>query len=72
MWSRVGTALLLSITAGFVVVLLAQPTWPQTPEINPQALIGQWSGSWIGAHAASENGRYYLTITRKSADLPQN
>jgi hypothetical protein len=61
---RLGTALLSFIVAAFVVATLAPAAWPQTPELDPQALIGQWSGSWTSAHIASENGRYYLTITR--------
>ena len=47
-----------------MVLALTPAAWSQTPEIDPQTLIGQWSGSWVGAHAAAENGRYYLTITR--------
>jgi hypothetical protein len=64
MRSRVGTAFLSSIAAALVVLALAPAAWSQPPEIDPQTLIGQWSGSWVGAHAAAENGRYYLTITR--------
>ena len=62
--NRLGTALLSSIVAAFLVATFAPTTWPQTPAVDPQALIGQWSGSWIGAHYASDNGRYYLTIER--------
>ncbi len=61
---RPGTALLSSMVAAFVVVTLAPTAWPQTPDVDPRALIGQWSGTWTSAHVASENGRYYLTITR--------
>jgi hypothetical protein len=62
--NRLGTALLSSIVAAFVVAALAPTTWPQTPDVDPRALIGLWSGTWTSAHVASENGRYYLTITR--------
>ena len=59
-----GTALLSSIVAALVVAALAPTTWSQTPEVDPKALIGQWSGSWNGAHIASDKGQYYLTIER--------
>ena len=62
--NRLGTALLSSIVAAFVVAALAPTTWPQTPEVDPQALIGQWAGSWTGAHVVSDNGRYQITIER--------
>lgn len=58
------TALRSSIVAAVVVAALAATAWPQAPDVDPQALIGLWSGSWTSTHVASENGRYYLTITR--------
>jgi hypothetical protein len=60
---RLGIALLSSIIAAFVVAALAPATWAQTPDVDPQALVGQWSGTWTGK-VPSENGRYYLTIER--------
>jgi hypothetical protein len=59
-----GAALRSSIVVAVVVAALAPATWPQTPDVDPKALIGLWSGTWTSAHVASENGRYYLTITR--------
>lgn len=57
-------ALRSSIVAAVVVAALAPTAWPQAPDVDPPALIGLWSGSWTSTHVASENGRYYLTITR--------
>jgi len=51
----------------FYVLLLSTvvpSAWSQTPEIDPQALVGRWSGSWIGAHQSKHSGKYYLTIER--------
>ena len=62
--NRLGTAVLSSIVAAFVVAALAPTTWPQTPEVDPQALIGQWSGSWILVNDVNTTGKYYLTIER--------
>jgi hypothetical protein len=59
-----GTSILSSIVAVCVIAALAPAAWSQTPDVDPQTLIGQWSGSWISTHVASENGRYYLTIRR--------
>ena len=63
MRSRLGAALSV-IVAVFAVVTLTPAAWSQTTDVDPQSLIGLWSGTWTGAHVAAENGRYYLTITR--------
>jgi hypothetical protein len=47
-----------------LVSTVAPSAWSQTPEIDPQALVGRWSGSWIGAHQSKHSGKYYLTIER--------
>jgi hypothetical protein len=44
-----GTALRPSIVAAVVVAALAPATWAQTPDVDPQTLLGPWSGSWVSA-----------------------
>jgi hypothetical protein len=65
-WSALGLGWLLVVV--FVVAMLATTSWSQTPAVDPQSLVGQWSGSWVGAHVAKTNGRYYLTIERVEGD----
>jgi hypothetical protein len=51
-----------------IVVAVVPSAWSQTPSVDPQSLIGQWSGSWTGTHGGagrgSGSGKYYLTIER--------
>jgi hypothetical protein len=51
-----------------IVAVVVSGAWAQTPSLNPQALLGRWSGSWIGAHQAKHSGKYYLTIERVEGD----
>jgi hypothetical protein len=51
-----------------IVAAVAPSAWSQAPSVDPQRLIGQWSGSWVGAHNARNNGKYYLTIERVEGD----
>jgi hypothetical protein len=61
---RPGIVVLSSIVAALFVTALAPMAWPQTPGVDPRALIGQWSGSWVGGAEDKSNGKYYLTIER--------
>jgi hypothetical protein len=51
-----------------IVAAVAPSAWSQAPSVDPQSLIGQWSGSWTGTHGGagrgSGSGKYYLTIER--------
>ena len=38
--------------------------WSQTSTVEPQTLVGRWSGSWTNANTGKSNGKYYLTIDR--------
>jgi hypothetical protein len=38
--------------------------WSQTSTVEPQTLVGRWSGSWTNANTGKGNGKYYLTIER--------
>ena len=57
---QLGRVLFYALLASMVV----PSAWSQTPEVDPQALVGRWSGSWIGAHQFKHSGKYYLTIER--------
>src|SRR5215470_3841740 len=51
-----------------VVTILIPGAWAQAPSVDPQGLIGQWSGSWNNAATGKGNGKYYLTIERVEGD----
>jgi hypothetical protein len=36
-----------------IVVGIAPAAWPQAPAVDPQSLIGQWSGTWVDCPATS-------------------
>ena len=49
-----------------LVIAVVPSAWSQTP-VDPQSLIGEWSGSWTGSHGGvggGGTGKYYLTIER--------
>jgi hypothetical protein len=49
-----------------IIVAVAPSAWSQAP-VDPQSLIGEWSGSWTGSHGGvggGGTGKYYLTIER--------
>ncbi|MGH7894112.1 MAG: hypothetical protein ACREQL_05540 [Candidatus Binatia bacterium] len=51
-----------------LVVALAVPSaWAQGA-INPQTLVGQWTGSWIERSNESSSGRYHLRISKVDGD----
>jgi hypothetical protein len=43
------------------VAALAVSAWSQAP-LDPQSLVGDWSGSWTNKTLSGANGRYHLTI----------
>ena len=44
--------------------ILVPGAWSQTSTVEPQTLVGRWSGSWTNANTGKGNGKYYLTIER--------
>ncbi len=53
------------VFAGLLVLGLSVPgAWSQTRTVEPQTLVGKWSGSWTNANTGKGNGKYYLTIDR--------
>jgi hypothetical protein len=59
-----GRSLLLVVVA---VVTLVVSAWSQTP-LDPQALVGEWSGSWKNTKLQGINGQYHLTIDEVRGD----
>lgn len=47
-----------------VVAAFVPSVWAQAPSLDPQSLIGQWSGSWTNAATGKGNGKYYIKIER--------
>jgi hypothetical protein len=64
---------ILYATLAMLLVLTIVPTpsaWSQAPSLDPQSLVGEWSGSWTtaGAVQSTRSGRYYLTIEKVVGD----
>ena len=59
--------LLLFLASVVALATLAASAWSQAP-LDPQSLVGEWSGSWTGKHYAGANGRYHLTIEQVKGD----
>ena len=59
---------LRSICRAFACLLtlsiLVPGAWSQTSTVEPQTLVGRWSGSWTNANTGKGNGKYYPTIER--------
>ena len=54
----------LLLALGLVVGTIATPARSQSGALDPQSLVGQWSGEWVGGANQKANGRYYLTIEK--------
>jgi len=63
----VGRLPLLFIGSVVALATLAAPAWSQAP-LDPQSLLGEWSGSWTSKHIGSFNGRYSLTVEKVEGD----
>ena len=62
----VGRLPLLFIASVVVLATLVASAWSQAP-LDPQSLVGEWSGSWTNKHLPV-NGRYSLTIEKVEGD----
>jgi len=49
------------IASVVALAALAGAAWSQPP-LDPQSLVGEWSGSWINKHQRGVNGQYHLRI----------
>jgi hypothetical protein len=58
---RHSTLLFITTVAALAAVALA--AWAQAP-LDPQSLVGEWSGTWQNKHYSGGNGQYHLTIER--------
>lgn len=59
----------LLVFAAFVVAVatLVVSAWSETP-LDPQSLVGEWSGSWRNTKSPGANGQYHLTIDEVKGD----
>ena len=62
-----GRPLLLFAASVVAVATLAVSAWSETP-LDPQSLVGEWSGSWRDTHKPGANGKYYLTVDEVKGD----
>ena len=51
-----------------LLTVLASSASPDSLAVDPQSLIGTWSGTWSDSHYEKSNGRYYLMIERVEGD----
>jgi len=63
----IGRSALLFITSVVALAVLAGAAWSQTP-LDPQSLIGVWSGARINKHGGGAEGQYELTVERVNGD----
>jgi hypothetical protein len=57
----VGRSVLLFAVSVVALVALTVSAWSQAP-LDPQALIGEWNGSWTNKKMRGINGPFYLKI----------
>jgi hypothetical protein len=63
----VGKSALLFIATVAAFTVVAWAAWAQAP-LDPQSLIGVWSGTWINKNVRGYNGQYQLTIEQVKGD----
>ena len=62
-----GRSLLLFAASAVAVATLVVSAWSETP-LDPQSLVGEWSGSWTNTKLQGANGQYHLTIDEVKGD----
>ena len=50
-----------------LLTLVVATAWAQSA-IDPQALVGQWTGPWVERSNESSSGRYHLKISKVEGD----
>jgi len=55
------------ITTVAALAAVALAAWAQAP-LDPQSLVGEWSGTWQNKHYSGGNGQYHLTIEQVKGD----
>jgi hypothetical protein len=63
----VGRSVLLFAASVVAIATLTGSAWSQT-RLDPQSLVGEWSGSWINRQLQGANGQYHLTIEEVKGD----
>ena len=62
-----GRSLLLFAASVVAVATLVVSAASETP-LDPQSLVGEWSGSWKNPQLPGANGRYQLTVDEVKGD----
>jgi hypothetical protein len=60
---RARHALVIALTIAAVFANLVAPALAQAP-VDPQSLVGEWSGQWQWKSNAKHTGPYFLTIEK--------
>src|SRR5262249_37860341 len=63
----IGRRLLLFAVPVVALATLAFSAWSQAP-LDPQSLIGEWSGPWRNKQLPGANGQYHLKIEEVKGD----
>ena len=63
----IGRSLLLVAASVIAVTALVISAGSETP-LDPQSLVGEWSGSWRNTKLPGSNGQYHLTIDEVKGD----
>jgi hypothetical protein len=63
----IGRSALFLIASVVASAALAVSAWSQAP-LDPQSLVGEWSGSWMNKRLQGANGQYHLTIEQVQGD----
>ena len=57
----IGRLAVMFVASVLVSASLAVSAWSQAP-LDPQSLVGEWSGSWINKKLQGANGQYHLKV----------
>ena len=63
----VGRLALMFVVAVLALAALAVSAWSQAP-LDPQSLVGEWSGSWTNKKLQGASGQYHLKVERVSGN----
>ncbi len=63
----VGRSMLLFAVSVVALATLTFSAWSQAP-LDPQSLVGEWSGPWRNKQLPGANGQYHLTIEEVKGD----
>jgi hypothetical protein len=54
---------LVSVACFFILTVASAAVWAQAA-VDPQSLVGEWTGSWVDKREGKSKGQYSLTIEK--------